>query len=139
MPIVGAGTSLCAGYPLTKDLTIYVLSQLTSSEKSLLTDILQKENIPFSISKGEPDIEIISDVLNKIKISGAIPGILDRENTIRKNILKCMHSVNHPSLDFHFQFFEKLKTLYFNTSESIWIFTTNYAITFEILRVQRKK
>ena len=66
--LFGAGSSFAAGYPLTKELTISVLEELNPKEIKLIESILKEEQEDFDKSKGIPDIELLSDLLNKARI-----------------------------------------------------------------------
>lgn len=71
----GAGTSYAANYPLTSELTSSVLKKLTPPEIQWIEKILLTEGLVLNIPKGEPDIEILSDIINKAKITEGYSGI----------------------------------------------------------------
>jgi SIR2-like domain len=127
----GAGTSFAAGYPLTSQLTIDVLKKLTPTEKELIERILKAEGIILNISKGEPDIELLSDKLNQAKASGGYAGIDLLMDSIRKQIVDVISEVN-PNLEWHISFLKGLKKHMQHRNESVWIFTTNYDLLFEL-------
>ncbi|MCZ7611017.1 MAG: hypothetical protein M5U17_12745 [Ignavibacterium sp.] len=83
----GAGTSLCAGYPLTKDLTIAVINSLSITEKDALETMLSKEAITADFSTGEPDIELLSDVLYKNIVLTDDPTLKAIELNLRKKFV----------------------------------------------------
>lgn len=130
--VFGAGSSFAAGYPLTFQLTITVLGRLSSVEIELVKTILNAEGVTLNISKGEPDIEVLSDILNKAKASGGYSGIENLIESIRKHIVDVINEVANPNLEYHLKFFKGLKKLMSHRNESIWIFTTNYDIVFEL-------
>ena len=128
----GAGTSFAAGYPLTNQLTIDVLKKLTPTEKELIERILKAEGIILNISKGEPDIELLSDKLNQAKASGGYAGTDLLLDSIRKLIVDVISQVKNPNLEWHISFLKGLKKLMQHRNESVWIFTTNYDLLFEL-------
>ncbi|PKP41051.1 MAG: hypothetical protein CVT93_09755 [Bacteroidetes bacterium HGW-Bacteroidetes-10] len=128
----GAGSSYAAGYPLTYQLTIDVLNKLTKTEIELIEKILITEGIILNISKGEPDIEIISDKLNKAKASGGYAGVDLLIESIRKQIVSVISEIVNPNLEWHVSFLKGLKKRMQHRNESIWIFTTNYDLLFEL-------
>ena len=127
----GAGTSKIAGFPLTTELTQKVVSSFNSDQRKTLDNILKKEKLIYDKTKGEPDIERISDIIQRYKLSSDINGLDDIAITIRKKIYEEIKSIDNPNLDYHTEFFTSLKTLLSETNETIWIFTTNYDLVFE--------
>lgn len=130
--VFGAGSSFAAGYPLTYQLTISVFQRLSKDEMSLVETILKEESVSLNIAKGEPDIEVLSDILNKAKVSGGYTGIESLIESIRKHVVDVINEVAAPNLEFHLKFFKGLKKLMSHRNESIWIFTTNYDLVFEL-------
>ncbi len=128
----GSGTSFAAGYPLTSQLTIDVLKKLTPTEKELIERILKAEGIILNISKGEPDIELLSDKLNQAKATGGYAGIDLLMYSIRKQIVDVISEVKNPNLEWHISFLKGLKKHMQHRNESVWIFTTNYDLLFEL-------
>lgn len=128
----GAGSSFAAGYPLTYQLTIDVLKKLTSGEIELVENILKTEGIILDISKGEPDIELLSDKLNQAKASGGFAGVDLLIDSIRKHIVDVIDKVASPNLEWHISFLKGLKKHLQHRNESVWIFTTNYDLLFEL-------
>ena len=128
----GAGSSLAAGYPLTFQLTIDVLKKLSTTELELIDKILKAEGVTLNISKGEPDIELLSDILNRAKASGGYIDIDLLMESIRKHIVDVINEVASPKLDYHLIFLKRLKKLMQHRNESVWIFTTNYDLVFEL-------
>lgn len=133
----GAGASKEAGYPLTKELTINVINSLDPEEKKELEEILKTEGSDYNLSDGRPDIEIISDLLFKYQLSGneKVRNII---NSIQEKIINEIISIENPNIHFHVNFLKALKKLVTNRAESIWIFTTNYDLLFEIAAMKAK-
>ncbi len=128
----GAGTSFTAGYPLTYQLTIDVLKRLLDEEIKLIEKILGTEGITLNVIEGQPDIEILSDKINKAKANGGYLGIDSLVESIRKHIVDVINEVANPNLEYHTKFFSGLKKLMSHRNESVWIFTTNYDLVFEL-------
>ena len=127
----GAGTSVCAGYPVGSNFTKDILENLTTKHKKYLKGFFDKKSIPLSIIDGEPDIEIITDIIIKeITITGNME-LKNIEKQIRQNIVILFLSIDEPNISFHIKFFNKLKSMYRNRDDKIWIFTTNYDLLFE--------
>lgn len=128
----GAGTSFAAGYPLTFQLTIDVLKKLSTTEIELIEKILKAEGQILNVLKGEPDIEILSDIINRARANGGYPDVDALIESIRKNIVDVINDVASPNLEHHIKFLKGLKRLMQHRNESVWIFTTNYDLIFEI-------
>lgn len=128
----GAGTSYAANYPLTSELTSSVLKKLTPPEIELIEKILATEGLVLNVMKGEPDIEVLSDIINKARITGAYTGIDLLIQVIRKHIVDVINDVITPNLEYHIQFFEGLKRRLSYKKECVWIFTTNYDLVLEV-------
>ena len=134
----GAGTSKEAGYPLTEDLTKEVLNRLNHEEKYVLKRMFEKENIVYSFEDGTPDIEVISDLIYKYSLSEDLNNNININKSIREHIVKELISINNPNLKNHINFLKSLKALMSNRAESIWIFTTNYDLLFEMAAMEAK-
>lgn len=128
----GAGASKEAGYPLTDCLTKNVIKRLDSNEYETLMQLFDKESISYSVETGTPDIETISDLIYKYKISLNTSPINELERTMRIGIVRELINVDNPNLDYHVRFLRSLKKLMSGRAESIWIFTTNYDLLFEL-------
>jgi hypothetical protein len=128
----GAGSSLAAGYPLTSQLTVDVLKRLSPIEIDLIEKILKTDGIILNTSKGEPDIEMLSDKLNQAKASGGYAGIDLLIDSIKKHIVDLFNEVPCPNLEWHIRFLKGLKKHMQHRNESVWIFTTNYDLLFEL-------
>jgi hypothetical protein len=91
-----------------------------------------EEGISYSVDTGTPDIETISDLIYKYKISWGSNQIDELGRTLRMGIVKELINVKNPNLDYHVRFLKALKKLMSGRAESIWIFTTNYDLLFEL-------
>jgi len=130
--LFGAGTSYEAGYPLSRDLTIKTISRLSEEEKEKVTEILSRENIEYEFNNGIPDIEVITDLILKYSLMDNQNQYKNLEDSIRKNILDIINSIDSPNLDLHIKFLKSLKRLVGINPETIFIFTTNYDLMFEL-------
>ncbi len=129
--LFGAGTSYAAGYPLTWELTKKVLQSLGQDQLDLLKSILSKEDLELESETGSPDIEVISDILNKHKNIGGIEKIETLISDVKSNIINCLNSVTEVNYEYHLQFFQAIKRKLANSKTSVWIFTTNYDLVLE--------
>lgn len=129
--LFGAGASKDAGYPLTKELTTSVLGRLGDTYTSLLASILDREHIQYDFGEGIPDIETISDVLQKYALGGDLGGVQALSDTIRGLIVEDINAVRAPTLDTHIRFFQALKRKIGPRAERVWLFTTNYDLVLE--------
>jgi len=130
--LFGAGTSVEAGYPSTKELTRHVINQMTDGERHHIEESLAEVGIVFNWGNGEPDIELLSDSLIKKNIqnkTSLLDGIIDK---ITLQITKKISSVARPNLGNHIDFLRKLKIKTQGHHSVIWIFTTNYDPLFEL-------
>lgn len=134
----GAGTSKEAGFPLTDELTKKVINGLDSGEKIILEGLLKKEDISYSFDKGEPDIEVISDIISRHKLSETGNDIDDLEISIRKRIVEALVINDNLKLETHVKFLKTFRTLISNRPEPIWIFTTNYDLLLEMAAMEAK-
>jgi hypothetical protein len=136
--LFGAGTSYKAGYPLMPELTIRVLEKLDPNEISIIETIIEKQlNIKLDKSRGEPNIEVISDTIES-GIYTVNPSedlykkLINLRKIIREQIVEILLENKRPFLDDHIRFLNALKSVYMGRAESIWIFTTNYDMLFEV-------
>lgn len=136
--IFGAGASYKAGYPLMPELTVKVIEKLSASEADLLDDLVSKAHgTKIDRAKGEPNIELISDLLESalFTIDRAEPqynSMQQARASIREKIVDVMLSTMKPKLDDHVRFFTALNCIFSGRSETIWIFTPNYDLLFEL-------
>jgi hypothetical protein len=136
--LLGAGVSLKAGYPMMPKLTIQVLTKLTTDRVKLLDNLVRRSlNTSINQTSGEPNIEIISDVLEAAILTADskhtdYSRMIELRNTIRQCIVDVLIDVKTPYLGDHIRFFSSLNRLLSGRPEQIWIFTPNYEILFEI-------
>lgn len=129
--LFGAGTSYAAGYPLTSKLTTDVLASLRKEELDLLYNLLDKEGLELKPKIGSPDIELISDIINKHKNIGGIKNIDSLISNIKSSIIDCLKSISNVNYEHHIRFFQALKRRLANSKTNVWIFTTNYDLVLE--------
>lgn len=129
--LFGAGSSLCAGYPLTKELTIQVLARLEKNELDTISELVYKESLEFSSEEGIPDIELISDIIMKNVILTSDKKFTELEESLMKSLYNSIYSVEEIDLSYHQRFLTSIKKILYNQSQQIWIFTTNYDLLFE--------
>lgn len=129
--IFGAGASHQAGYPLLQGLTTSVFDRIGTETFELLSSLVKKSlNKDIDKSNGNPDIEIISDIIEeslfKLDRSDPIYGKLNAARSlIRDNIVAVFLSIK-PQMDVHIRFFNALNRLFSGRAENVWIFTPNY-------------
>lgn len=129
--LFGAGTSKEAGYPLINDLTKNVLEKLGKDKCEIIKAALKRENLTLDNQSGTPDIEIISDIIAKSILDGDVA--LDSiRSEIHAHIVQEIESIRSPYLEHHIAFFDGLKKRCGNNPTTIWIFTTNYDMLFEL-------
>lgn len=134
---LGAGASFQAGYPLMDGLTKKVFSRLPKEKVNIILDIVHQElKRSLDIERGDPNIELITDVIeNRIALlspSEERIQLLDISNEIRKHIIDTILEVKNPVLENHIKLFIALKAMFFGKPCPIWIFTTNYDLLVEI-------
>lgn len=133
----GAGTSRKAGYPLMPSLTKDVLLKIEPDDFEILDDLVNRSlSIQIDIANGSPNIEIISDILESalLTVDKEDPKYLkfnEIRNQIREKIVECLQ-VDTPDFSDHIRFFTALNKIFSGKSETIWIFTPNYDLLFEI-------
>lgn len=130
--LFGAGTSKEAGYPLMGDLTKTVVSNLSSTLRGTLDEILAAKALTYDAAGGTPNIEVLSDLVTEyfVTTQGAKYG--DLESEIRKLIVEVILSITAPDLTHHIRFLEALKRRAHGTSSTVTILTTNYDVLFEL-------
>jgi SIR2-like domain len=133
--LLGAGASFEAGYPLMSTLTTMVLNSLNGDQRDLIADLVYEETGSLlDIQKGEPNIELISDLVTSRAIKlGRIDGdiyfaLID---SIRDSIVSVLRGVRDPDLSYHIRLLDALKRIKGSNSSPIWIFTTNYDLLIE--------
>jgi hypothetical protein len=96
-----------------------------------LKSVLSREDLVLEPKTGSPDIEVISDILNKHKNIGGIAKIDTLISEVKSIIIDCLSSVNKVNYEHHLKFFQALKRKLANSKTSVWIFTTNYDLVLE--------
>lgn len=117
-------------------LTKRVISRLSAEELDLLRGLLDREKTSYDLDKGIPDIEQISDLIYKYKLSYI--NIDNLEKSIKNNIIKELVSKEGLDIRYHIKFLKSLKNFCMNKNEYIWIFTTNYDMLFEMAAMEAK-
>ena len=130
--LFGAGTSKEAGFPVMKELTNTVLEELTHNSRKALDEILSKQDITFNSTTGEPNIEVLSDLVTQFKIDTQDSRYNRLEEEIRKAIVKSITNEQEPDLNNHVCFLEALKRRAAGSSVIVTIITTNYDVLFEL-------
>lgn len=130
--LFGAGTSCEAGYPMMAQLTREVVSSLDADGRTALESVLDHTEMVYDNIQATPNIEVISDLViaHWTKTGDVKFDALERQ--IKKLILDRILEVRTPNLEHHLRFFEALKARAFGLPCSVWIFTTNYDLLFEI-------
>lgn len=136
----GAGSSVVAGYPTTSELTVAVFRTLQQDIIDIISDVLQKNSLKLPDSTGTPNIEIIANVLQNhllqtsdIEEQTRVAQCIEH---IRDAVVEIIGGVENPNLTHHVRFFNALKRICSNKAQSIWIFTTNYDLCFEMAAAQ---
>ena len=127
-----AGTSKEAGYPLMGDLTKMVVSNLNTTLKATLDEILAAKSLTYNAASGTPNIEILSDLVTEYFVTTQDSKYGNLESEIRKLIVEAILSVTSPDITHHVRFLEALKRRAHGTSTIVTILTTNYDVLFEL-------
>jgi hypothetical protein len=130
--IFGAGSSFEAGYPLMPALTIDVVRLLTADERSCLDEVLTAAGETYDESTGMPNIETLADLVIAHSTNSGSPKYISLETRLRELVLQRILAVHNPTLDHHCRFLNALKRRAFGLSCTVWIFSTNYDLLFEI-------
>jgi hypothetical protein len=132
--LFGAGTSVEAGYPMMAELTRKVIGALASDERVLLDDALKVSGsgVAYNDSEAVPNIEELADLVMVHSINSHDARYSTLENRLRELVVQEILSVKTPQLDNHVQFFQALSKRTFGCQRTVWIFTTNYDLLFEI-------
>jgi hypothetical protein len=130
--LFGAGTSLEAGYPMMAQLTRDVINVLNAAERGILDEVLSYQGIAYDDTTANPNIEQISDLVIAHSINSGDGRFAALELRFRNLILNSLLAIKNPNIDNHCRFFEALKKRTFGLPCTIWIFTTNYDLLFEI-------
>jgi len=130
--LFGAGTSKEAGYPLMPDLTKAVVSNLGATKRELLDEILAAKCLTYDSATGEPNIEVLSDLVTEYFVNTNDPKFSELENEIRQLIVENILSVGNPDLTHHIRFLDALKQRAHGTPTTVTLITTNYDVLFEL-------
>lgn len=130
--LFGAGTSKDAGYPLMGDLTKTVVSNLDATNREVLDEILAAKGIDYDAVTGDPNIEILSDLVTEYFVMTHETKYSDLESAIRALIVETILAVTTPDLSDHIRFLEGLKQRAHGISPTVTILTTNYDVLFEL-------
>jgi hypothetical protein len=130
--LFGAGTSVEAGYPMMSSLTRDVVGALTSDERSLLDEVLDTAGLVYDDKTSTPNVEEIADLVIAHAINSRDVRCVALEARFRELVVKEILSVGSPNIDNHVQFFRALSRRTFGRPCTVWIFTTNYDLLFEV-------
>lgn len=130
--LFGAGTSAEAGYPMMAGLTQTVVAGLKSSERATLDEALAATSSTYDHAKGEPNIELIADIVMSHAINSGDVRFSALEARIRDLVTDVIIGVTSPTIDHHVRFLELLKAKTYGRAACIYIFTTNYDVLFEL-------
>ncbi|MFX1297054.1 MAG: SIR2 family protein, partial [Promethearchaeota archaeon] len=101
-----------------------------------LKTILVSDRITYDFAAGVPDIETIADVIYKYKHMNPNPQTIALERSIKEKVVDEFKFHDGVNLDNHRYLFQSLKALMVNRAETIWIFTSNYDLLFEMAAMQ---
>lgn len=130
--LFGAGTSKEAGYPLISDLTKSVVDNLGAESNELLEEILYRKGLSYDSATGEPDIEVLSDLVSDYYVRTQETKYGELEDKIRQLIVETILAVEDPDLTHHIQFLEALKKRAHGSPATVTLLTTNYDVLFEL-------
>jgi hypothetical protein len=134
--LFGAGTSVCAGYPIMASLTQQVVEQLKPTERSQLDQALGAGNETYDPHTGQPNIERIVDSVISYAIDSGSAVFATLEDRLRRLVTESILAVHSPDITEHVRFFEALKARAYGKQCCVYIFTTNYDILFELAATQ---
>ena len=130
--LFGAGTSKEAGYPLMLDLTKLVIDNLGATNKETLEEILVTKGLSYDLATGEPNIEVISDLVTECFVYTHDSKFSDLESEIRRLIVESILAIKDPDLTHHVRFLEALKRRAHGNPTTVTLITTNYDVLFEL-------
>lgn len=130
--LFGAGTSVEAGYPMMSGLTRKVVGALAPTERTVLDEVLKAAGAPYDDISATPNIEEIADLVIAHAINSKDPRCTALETKFRELVVQEILSVKSPNVDNHVQFFRALSKRTFGRPCTVWIFTTNYDLLFEV-------
>ncbi len=130
--LFGAGTSVEAGYPMMSGLTRKVVGALTAAERTVLDEVLKAVGAAYDDTAATPNIEEIADLVIAHAINSKDARCTALETKFRELVVQEILSVKAPKIDNHVQFFRALSKRTFGRPCTVWIFTTNYDLLFEV-------
>lgn len=130
--LFGAGTSVEAGYPMMSSLTRKVVRALTADERTVLDEVLKAVGAAYDDAAATPNIEEIADLVIAHAINSKDARCNVLETKFRELVVQEILSVKTPNIDNHVQFFRALSKRTFGRPYTVWIFTTNYDLLFEV-------
>lgn len=130
--LFGAGTSVEAGYPMMSGLTQKVVGALKPDERTVLDEVLKTVGMTYDDKKATPNIEEIADLVIAHAINSKDARCAALEAKLQELVVQEILSVKTQNLDNHIQFFRALSQRTFGRSCTVWIFTTNYDLLFEV-------
>lgn len=113
-------------------LTRKVVSALKQTEKEVLDGVLKAAAKVYSDKDAEPNIEELSDLIIAHAINAHDEKCAALETTLKKLVVSDILSVTSPILDHHVHFLRALSRRAFGNPCTVWIFTTNYDLLFEV-------
>jgi len=130
--LFGAGSSVEAGYPVMSGLTRTVVGDLSTGDRATLDEALHAAASPYDGATGEPNIELIADMVMAHAVNSGDLRFSALEARIREIVTEVILGVSSPKLDHHIRFLELLKARTYGRAACIYIFTTNYDVLFEL-------
>lgn len=90
------------------------------------------DDIFYDDALATPNIEELSDLVIAYAVNTGNQHSRALEGRLRELIVECLLAVVNPVLDNHCRFFSALKARTFGRPCTVWIFTTNYDLLFEV-------
>lgn len=130
--LFGAGSSVEAGYPVMTGLTRTVVSGLSPADRATLDEALHAAASAYDDTTGEPNIELLADTVMAHAVNSGDSRFSALEARIRELVTEVILGISSPKLDHHVRFLQLLKARTYGRAVSIYIFTTNYDVLFEL-------
>lgn len=130
--LFGAGTSVEAGYPMMSGLTRKVVGALAPAERAILDEVLKTGGTAYDDLTATPNIEETADLVIAHAINSKDARCIALETRLRELVVQEILAVRTPNIANHVQFFRALSKRTFGRPCTIWVFTTNYDLLFEI-------
>src|SRR3546814_12667644 len=121
--LFGAGSSGEAGYPVMAGLTRTVVGGLSTVDRALLDEALHGTASTYDDNTGEPNIELIADMVMAHAINSGDVRFSALEARLRELVTEVILGVSAPKLDHHIRFLELLKARTYGRPACIYIFT----------------